>query len=43
MAEYGHHVPQGLPRYSRPVYDWFTEGFDTAELKVAQALLDELS
>ena len=26
-----------------PVYDWFTEGFDTADLKEARALLDELS
>jgi predicted ATPase len=26
-----------------PVYDWFTEGFDTADLKGAKALLDELS
>jgi class 3 adenylate cyclase/predicted ATPase len=26
-----------------PVYDWFTEGFDTADLKDAKALLDELS
>jgi class 3 adenylate cyclase/predicted ATPase len=25
-----------------PVYDWFTEGFDTADLKDAKALLDEL-
>ena len=25
-----------------PVYDWFTEGFDTADLKHAKALLDEL-
>jgi predicted ATPase len=25
------------------VYDWFTEGFDTADLKDAKALLDELS
>ena len=24
------------------VYDWFTEGFDTADLKDAKALLDEL-
>ena len=24
------------------IYDWFTEGFDTAELKDAKALLDEL-
>ena len=26
-----------------PVYDWFTEGFDTPDLKEAKALLDELS
>ena len=26
-----------------PVYDWFTEGFDTPDLKQAKALLDELS
>jgi predicted ATPase len=25
------------------VYNWFTEGFDTADLKEAKALLDELS
>jgi len=25
------------------VYGWFTEGFDTADLKEAQALLEELS
>ena len=25
-----------------PVYDWFTEGFDTGDLKEARALLDEL-
>jgi predicted ATPase len=25
-----------------PVYKWFTEGFDTADLKDAKALLDEL-
>jgi len=25
------------------IYNWFTEGFDTAELKKAKALLDELS
>jgi predicted ATPase len=24
-----------------PVYSWFTEGFDTANLKDARALLDE--
>jgi predicted ATPase len=26
-----------------PVYSWFTEGFDTADLKDAKALLDELA
>ncbi len=25
-----------------PVYSWFTEGFDTLDLKEAKALLDEL-
>jgi hypothetical protein len=25
-----------------PVYDWFTEGFDTKDLKEAKALLKEL-
>ena len=25
-----------------PVYDWFTEGFDTLELRSAKALMDEL-
>jgi predicted ATPase len=27
----------------QPVYDWFTEGFDTQDLKDAKALLEELS
>ena len=26
-----------------PVYDWFTEGFETADLKEAKAVLDELA
>ncbi len=26
-----------------PVHGWFTEGFDTADLKEAKALLDELN
>ncbi len=26
-----------------PVYDWFTEGFDTPDLKEAKALLDQLA
>jgi len=25
------------------VYDWFTEGFDTRDLKEVKALLDELA
>ena len=25
-----------------PIYDWFTEGFDTADLQDARALLDAL-
>ena len=31
------------PRSPRPVYDWFTEGFDTQDLKDAKALLEELA
>ena len=26
-----------------PIYRWFTEGFDTADLKEAKALLDDLA
>ncbi len=26
-----------------PIYNWFTEGFDTADLQEAKALLEELS
>ena len=26
-----------------PIYDWFTEGFDTADLQDAKALLDTLA
>jgi predicted ATPase len=37
----------GRPREARallqPVYDWFSEGCDTASLKAAKALLDELT
>jgi hypothetical protein len=25
-----------------PIYSWFTEGFDTADLREAKALLEEL-
>jgi len=38
---------QGRGREARqllaPVYEWFTEGFDTQDLKAAKALLEELS
>ena len=38
---------QGKPQQARellaPVYDWFTEGFDTLDLKEAKALLQELA
>jgi predicted ATPase len=38
---------QGKPREARdllaPVYGWFTEGFDTRDLKEAKALLDQLA
>ena len=38
---------QGKPDKARdllaPVYGWFTEGFDTLDLKEAKALLDELA
>jgi predicted ATPase len=37
---------QGKPQQARellaPVHGWFTEGFDTLDLKEAKALLDEL-
>ena len=26
-----------------PVYDWFTEGFETLDLRAAKSLLDDLS
>ncbi len=38
---------QGKPQQARellaPVYGWFTEGFDTRDLKEAKALLEQLS
>jgi predicted ATPase len=38
---------QGKPQHAgellAPVYDWFTEGFDTRDLKEAKAQLEELS
>ena len=39
--------PQGKTAVVRelfaPVYEWFTEGFDTVDLKEAESLPDELS
>ena len=38
---------QGKPQQARellaPIYGWFTEGFDTLDLKEAKALLEELA
>jgi hypothetical protein len=31
------------PERLAPVYGWFTEGFDTLDLKEAKNLIDELS
>ena len=30
------------PQSPGPIYGWFTEGFDTADLQEAKALLEEL-
>jgi predicted ATPase len=30
-------------RLLEPIYGWFTEGFETADLQEAKALLEELS
>ena len=45
-----HGAPLALPGEAEqardllaPVYGWFTEGFDTLDLKEAKVLLDELS
>ncbi|HJY49338.1 MAG TPA: hypothetical protein VJ349_12005, partial [Stellaceae bacterium] len=35
--------PQEAVALLAPVLGWFTEGFDTADLKEAKALLDELT
>jgi len=35
--------PAGPRDLLAPVYGWFTEGFDTADLKEAKALLEELT
>src|SRR5262249_23697152 len=36
-----HGKPQQARELLAPVYDWFTEGFDTRDLKEAKMLLDE--
>ena len=33
---------QDARRLLAEIYDWFTEGFDTADLKTPKALLEEL-
>jgi tetratricopeptide (TPR) repeat protein len=38
-----HRSPRRGPHDARDIYNWFTEGFDTADLKEAKALLDKLS
>jgi predicted ATPase len=35
--------PQQARELLAPVYGWFTEGFDTRDLKEAKALLEELA
>ena len=35
--------PQQASELLAPVYGWFTEGFDTLDLKEAKALLEELA
>jgi len=35
--------PQEAAALLAPIYAWFTEGFDTADLKEAKALLDQLT
>ena len=35
--------PQEAAALLAPIYAWFTEGFDTADLKEAKTLLDKLT
>ena len=47
LASHRHHpdTPQALAaarELLEPIYGWFTEGFDTADLQEAKALLEEL-
>jgi predicted ATPase len=41
LASYGRHEDARV--MLAEIYNWFTEGFDTADLKDAKALLDELT
>jgi len=34
--------PQRVSGLLAPIYNWFTEGFDTRDLREAKALLEEL-
>ncbi len=40
IAEHNEHKAVDIPA---PIYNWFTEGLDTADLKEAKALLDQLT
>jgi hypothetical protein len=42
-ASQGDRHPSRSRISAAPVYGWFTEGFDTLDLKNAKALLDELA
>jgi predicted ATPase len=44
LAKHWHREERNREAYSllQPVYSWFAEGFDTADLRTAKALLDEL-
>jgi predicted ATPase len=39
----GQRKPQQASELLTPIYSWFTEGFDTRDLKEAKALLEELT
>ena len=43
IAPMDHRVHEEAHDILAPVYNWFTEGFDTLDLKDAKMLLDELA
>jgi predicted ATPase len=45
LAQWWHRQGKRQQAYDElaPVYDWFTEGFDTLDLREAKALLESLS